>query len=165
MSPTLPSPRQAVLAAGIVLAIAGFGLAGFGLWQWMQPPRSVSGVVQDDCNLNRAPCRAQFASGTLTVSVTPNPIPVTAPVTVEVQLSGIAADSVEIDLKSPDMYMGYNRHTLAPKGDGRFVGRTVLPVCVRDRMRWRMQVTARSRHGDLGAGFAFETAGAADRRG
>jgi hypothetical protein len=146
--------------------VTGSGLAGFLLWQWAQPPRIVSGEVQNGCDLNRGPCLATFpGGGVLRVNVTPRPVPLLTPVTVEVQLSGFTAESVDIDLNSPDMYMGYNRHTLVPQGGERFVGRTVLPVCVRDRMNWQMQVTARTRQGALGARFDFETVVGKDLRG
>ena len=166
MGSMLPSPRQTLFATAIILAVAGSGLAGFLLWKRLQTPHSVSGVVAGDCDLNRAPCQALFpGGGTLTVSLTPRPIPLAAPLTIEVQLNGLAAASVEIDLSSPDLAAGYNHHTLTPQGDGRFAGPTVLPLCARDRMRWHMQVTARTRWGTHGARFDFETAAAAHRRG
>jgi hypothetical protein len=166
MAAVSPALRKSLLVASAVLAVTGSGLAGFLLWQWAQPPRLVNGTVQNGCDLNLGPCLATFpGGGVLRVNVTPRPIPLLTPVTVEVQVSGLSAESVDIDLNSPDMYMGYNRHTLAPRNDGRFVGRTVLPVCVRDRMLWQLQVTARTRQGALGARFEFETVVAKGLRG
>ena len=161
-----PSPRQTLFATAIVLTVTGSGLAGFLLWEWLQAPHGVSGVVQGNCDLNRAPCQALFPDGgTLTVSLAPRPILMAVPITIEVQLNELAAASVEIDLSSPDLAAGYNHHTLAPQADGRFAGPTVLPLCTRDRMRWHMQVTARSRRGTHGARFDFETAATGQRRG
>jgi hypothetical protein len=163
MTAMSPALRQTLLATGAVLAVTGSGLAGFLLWQWAQPPRIVSGEVQNGCDLHRAPCEATFpGGGRLRVSVTPRPVPLLTPVTVEVRLIGVSAESVQIDLNSPDMYMGYNRHTLTQRSDGLFAGRTVLPVCVLDRMNWQMTVTARTGRGALGARFDFETV--VDRR-
>lgn len=155
MSPVL---RRTLTVAAVVLVLGGSGLAGFLAWRWMQPPPLVSGELTPGCDLHRGPCEARFpGGGRLQVSVAPRPIPLVTPVTIEVRLGGIAAETVEVDLSSPDMYMGYNRRMLAAQGDGRYTGRAVLPVCVRDRMRWQLQVTARTRQGAFGARFDFET--------
>jgi len=162
MSPTL---RHRLFLAGAVTAVAASGYAGFRLWQWTQPPPIVRGAVARDCDLNRTPCEATFpGGGRLRVSVSPHPIPLITPVTVEVQLIGLKAESVQIDLNSPDMNMGYNRHELARQDGERFVGRTVLPVCVRDRMTWQLQTTARTPNGPVGAIFEFETVVAKGQR-
>jgi len=161
-----PGLRRRLFITGAVIAVAASGYAGFRLWQWQQPPQIVHGAVARDCDLNRTPCEASFpGGGRLRVSVTPRPIPLITPVTVEVQLIGLRADSVQIDLNSPDMNMGYNRHVLVPRSDGVFVGRTVLPVCVRDRMTWQLQATVRTPSGPVGATFEFETVVSKGQRG
>lgn len=163
MSPAL---RHRLFLAGAVIAAAASGYAGFRLWQWTQPPPIVRGTVASTCDLNHAPCEATFpGGGRLRVSVTPRPIPLITPVTVEVQLIGLHAGSVQIDLNSPDMNMGYNRHELFRQDGERFVGRAVLPVCVRDRMTWQLQATARTPTGPVGAVFEFETVVGKGRRG
>jgi hypothetical protein len=163
MSPAL---RHSLFIAGAVAALAASGYAGFRLWRWQQPPQIVRGAVARDCDLNRAPCEATFPGGArLRVSINPRPIPLITPVAVEVQLVGLRAESVQIDLNSPDMNMGYNRHMLTPRSDGVFVGHTVLPVCVRDRMTWQLQATARTPRGPLGAIFEFETVVGKGQRG
>jgi hypothetical protein len=163
MSPVL---RHRLCVAGVLIAFAASGYAGFRLWQWQQPPQIVSGAVAHDCDLNRAPCEASFpGGGRLRISVSPRPIPLITPVTVEVQLFGLHAEAVQIDLNSPDMNMGYNRHQLARKSGERFVGHTLLPVCIRDRMTWQLQATARTAEGPLGAIFQFETVVAKGQRG
>jgi hypothetical protein len=155
MSPAL---RRALTVAGVVLLLGGAGAAGFLAWRWTQPPPMVNGEVEPGCDLHRGPCAARFPDGgRLEVSVTPRPIPLVTPIAVEVRLTGLETETVEIDFHSPDMYMGYNRRPLAAQGDGRYTGRAVLPVCVRDRMRWQLQVTARSPQGVRGARFDFET--------
>jgi len=163
MSPTL---RHRLFVTGAVIVVAASGHAGFRLWQWQQPPQILRGAVASDCNLNRAPCEAVFPGGArLHISVTPRPIPLLTPVIVEVRLVGLKAESVQIDLNSPDMNMGYNRHVLVPRSDGAFAGRAVLPVCVRDRMTWQLQATARTSSGPVGATFEFETVVGKGQRG
>ena len=161
-----PGLRRRLFITGAVISVAASGYAGFRLWQWQQPPPIVRGAVARDCDLNRSPCEATFpGGGRLRVSVTPRPIPLITPVTVEVQLIGLKAESVQIDLNSPDMNVGYNRHVLVPQGDGVFAGRTVLPVCVRDRMTWQLQATVRTPSGPVGATFEFETVVSKGQRG
>lgn len=161
-----PASRQALFTAVIVLGAACSSLAGFLLWQRLQAPRAVSGVVQGDCDLNRAPCRALFPGGeTLTVSVTPRPVPLAAPITIEVQVSGLAAESVGIGMSSPDLAAVSSHHRLTAQADGRFAGPAVLPLCARERVTWDMQVTARTRQGAYSARFSFTTAAAGHRRG
>lgn len=150
--------RRPLTVAAVVLLLGGAGAAGFLTWRWMQPPALVSGTVEPGCDLHRGPCAARFADGSiLQVDVTPRPIPLVTPLIIEVRLADMNAEAVEIDFHSPDMYMGYNRRPLAAQGDGRYTGRAVLPVCVRDRMRWQLQVTVRSPKGARGARFDFET--------
>lgn len=150
--------RRTLTVAAVTLLLGGAGAAGFLAWRWMQPPALVSGAVEPGCDLHRGPCTARFADGgSLQVDVTPRPVPLVTPITVEVRLAGMSAESVEVDFHSPDMYMGYNRRPLALQADGRYIGRAVLPVCVRDRMRWQLQVIARTPKGARGARFEFDT--------
>lgn len=161
-----PRAQRHWFAAAIALAVTGSGLAGFLLWQWLQTAHRVSGVVQGECDLNRAPCRALFpGGGVLTVSVTPYPVPLAAPITVEVQLSELAAGWVEINLSSPNLTSVNARHRLTRQADGRFAAQTVLPLCANERATWTMQVTAHQRRSVHDARFRFETAAAAHRRG
>jgi hypothetical protein len=157
--------RQSLILAATVLGMAGLSVAGFLVWDWRHPPAEIAGTVAPGCDLHRGPCRATFpGGGELRISVTPRPIPLVTPVTVEAELTGIDAVLVDIDLSSPDMYMGYNRRTLLPQGGGRFTGRTLLPVCVRDRMNWVMRVTARGAERSWSVPLHFETVtGTGDR--
>ena len=155
MSPAL---RRALTVAAVALLLGSAGAAGFLTWRWMQPPALVSGTVDPGCDLHRGPCEARFADGSsLQVDVTPRPIPLVTPLAVEVRVSGMNDDAVEVDFQSPDMYMGYNRRPLAAHGNGRYTGRAVLPVCVRDRMHWQLQVIAHTPKGARGARFEFDT--------
>jgi hypothetical protein len=162
MSPVL---RHRLFVASVVIAITLSGYAGFRLWQWQQPPRIMQGAVMKPCDLNDAPCEAIFpGGGRMQVSISPRPIPLVTPIAVEVQLTGLSADSVQVDFNSLDMNMGFNRHQLERQNGRRFAGHTVLPVCVRDRMTWQLQTTADTAHGPLGAVFEFETVVARDLR-
>jgi hypothetical protein len=156
--------RPALPVMALALAMVAAGVAGYLVWRWQQPPATVEGVVAAGCDLHRGPCRAAFpGGGSFEISATPQPLPLLKPITVEVRLHGLSADSVEIDLTSPDMPMGYNRRRLFPAG-GHFAGRTLLPVCtVRDRMAWRLRVIAHTPDNMRSAHFDFVTAAGRDR--
>jgi len=155
-----PTLRDTFFIIGaLIAAAASFGYAGYRLWRWQQPPSPVvRGEVMRDCNLHRGPCEASFpGGGRIRLSITPRPItPITA-LRVEVQLVGLAADVVRIDLGSPVMFMGHNRQTLAGRTDTLFVGQTMLPACARGPMSWQLTVTAQTRRGPLGAQFDFKS--------
>ena len=44
-------------------------------------------------------------------------------------------------------YVGFNRVKLERKGEGRFIGGGMLPVCVRDAMEWEAKVLVHARQG------------------
>jgi tRNA 2-selenouridine synthase SelU len=55
------------------------------------------------------------------------------------------------------MNMGYNRVSLHKVQPGRYEGKAMLPVCVRDRMRWEAKVLVQSPGGYLLGPFRFDT--------
>jgi hypothetical protein len=146
-----------------VLALATAGTAGFfgGLYAWRQLTATVtvSGASEPGCDLQRGACRARFPDGAeMVVSVAPLPIPLLKPVSVSVELLNMRAEAVEVDLSSPDMYMGYNRRPLRALDAQRFAGQTVLPACILERMRWTLRAIAHSGKTAHEATFVFETA-------
>lgn len=113
------------------------------------PSRHADVVVAPEpgCDPNRAPCTARLPDGArLEFSILPRPIPVVAPLRVEVKLEGIAPGSVEVDFSGADMDMGPNRATLRPAPGGSYVGTATLPVCVTGTMNWRANVMIGNGH-------------------
>jgi hypothetical protein len=145
-----------------VFALATAGTAGFfgGLhaWRYLSTTVTVTGETEPGCDLQRGPCRARFSDGgQMVISVAPQPIPLLKPVSVNIELLNMRAETVEVDVSSPDMYMGYNRRPLRALDAQRFAGQTVLPACILDRMRWTLRAIARSGNTAHEADFAFET--------
>jgi hypothetical protein len=109
-----------------------------------------------DCDLNLGPCRAPLDGGELTLSLSPRPIPLLTPITVEVRLASANADAVRFELIGAEMDMGLNRSKLTAAGDGRFTGSTTIPVCITGRMRWLAVVSVDARGKTSARSFAFE---------
>jgi hypothetical protein len=134
------SPFKHPLAAdaAIVAALLLVAALGYRYSPLLMPQADLTVAAGAACNLNIAPCRVVLADGgVVELAITPRPIPVVSPLAIEARLTGVAADTVELDFSGADMEMGYNRITLAAQGDGRFRATTALPVCVTGRMNWR----------------------------
>lgn len=147
------------MVGGFALAAGIAGFAG-GLYAWRQfaATATVRGESEPGCDLQRGACRARFPGGAeMVVSVAPLPITVARPVKVSVELRNLRADTVEVDLSSPDMYMGYNRRALRALDAQRFAGETVLPACILERMRWTLRAVAQRGKTAHEAAFVFET--------
>ena len=150
--------RQLLYAFAAGLALGAASLAGYAAWVRFSTPTVIAGAPPAGCDLQREPCRARFpGGGEMIVTLAPQPIPVLKPVHVSVELLDLRADSVEVDLSSPDMYMGYNRRPLRALATDHYAGHTVLPVCILDRMRWTLRAIARSDKTVHEAAFEFET--------
>lgn len=145
-----------VIGAGLGLGAVAYG--GSMAWARLSPPKAVMLDPQAGCDLNRDSCRARLpGGGELRLTIRPRPIPFAQPIALEVEIAGREAESVEADIGNLDMYMGNNRRTLAPDGAHRHTGKTMLAVCARERMRWRVTVIARSGREIYSVPFGFET--------
>jgi hypothetical protein len=149
------------------LAYWGIGIAAFAAlatlaflkaWPLLNPQIVATASVDPACDLRAAPCSSRLPTGgTVTLSVEPRSIPVMEPVWLEVRVEGARASGVEVDIAGVDMNMGYNRPTLQPQADGRFLGQTTIPVCVRSRMDWEAKVLIRTPDGIIAAPYRFST--------
>lgn len=131
-----------------LLLLGVVGVAGYKLWPVLYPAVIETAASEADCDLHQGPCRRTFADGsTVTLSMTPRPIEMMEPIALLVETQGIEPWSVAVDFQGVDMNMGYNRPDLEQEKPGRFTGSTMLPVCVRDRMEWRIEVMVRTADG------------------
>ncbi len=146
--------RSTLAVVGFAL-IAGAAFVGARYWQSaqtaylrMQPPV--------DCDLRVAPCRQSVAGGWVGFAITPNTIPLMQTLRLEVEIQGVAAEQVVVDIRGLNMAMGLNRTSLTPAGRGRWTGETILPVCSQRTMEWEaaVQLDAGSRYE---VPFRFET--------
>ncbi|WP_018875915.1 MULTISPECIES: hypothetical protein [unclassified Thioalkalivibrio] len=104
-------------------------------------------VQPEDCDLNAGPCSADHpAGGTLTLGITPRPVPMLQPLELTLELDPAARgnlgepEALELDLAGVEMYMGFQRPRLEHTGGGRYVGETTLPICTTEAMTWAATV-------------------------
>jgi hypothetical protein len=110
------------------------------------------------CDLQRSACETPLADGArLRVDIGTRPLPLVQAFAVDVQLTGLDAQSVEIDFSGVDMNMGLNRSVLQAQGGGRFSGSATLPVCVTGRMLWELQVIVQNGRERLAVPYRFVT--------
>jgi hypothetical protein len=95
----------------------------------------------EDCDLNHQICTATQAEQSISLKISPHPIPIAIPLGVELSIQKIPAVKVELDISGANMYMGYNRVTLISDGeDGRYVGGTMLAFCTTAKMKWKITI-------------------------
>lgn len=132
------------------------GIATVGIVTWKLKPQSDVSLPLSSCNPSEQTCLVKLPrDGQIEFSVDPRPIPTLHPFVIQVQVSGIKPDKVEVDFSGIDMNMGYNRPQLTPVLPGRFEGGTSLPVCITGVMRWRATVLLESEGTAIAVPFQF----------
>lgn len=110
------------------------------------------------CDLHATACSVVFPHlGPVTLSITPQPIPVVQPLRVVVETPIVGIQGVDVDFSGVDMNMGKNVFRLEPVSAGRYEGAAMLPVCVRSRMKWEAKVYIAREEAVLVAPFRFDT--------
>ncbi len=151
------STRTLVAVVAVLLLGLAFA-ADYKLWPVLYPTVIETAQGETGCDLHQGPCSLAFADGaTVTLTVAPRPVPLMQPLTLDVELRGIDPWSVAVDIQGINMNMGYNRPELKRVAGGRYTGSTLLPVCVRDRMDWRVQVMVRTAQGIRAAPYQLVT--------
>jgi len=90
------------------------------------------------CDLDRGPCREALGGGrSVEVTVSPRPVALLEPMSVEVRFAGGGrASEVRLTATSTTMDMGETILPLTATGDELFAGQTTLPVCASERLDW-----------------------------
>ncbi|VAW49418.1 hypothetical protein MNBD_GAMMA03-2143 [hydrothermal vent metagenome] len=102
----------------------------------------------ENCNLNYQVCTAHQEKQSVSLKISPDPVPIAIPLGVELSIQNIPAEKVELDISGVNMYMGYNRVTLIPDGDnGRYVGGTMLAFCTTEKMQWKITILIHQKGG------------------
>ena len=142
----------------LLLVVALLGAVVWKAWPLLFPQAQQVAQVVPGCDLHHGPCVARFdTGGSVTLSITPRPVAMLAPLALEVRLDGLAAERVELDFQGREMFMGYNRRQLMTQEPGLYRGEGVLPMCVTDWMTWEATVLIETDEGLLAAPFAFVT--------
>jgi hypothetical protein len=149
---TLPA---VILSVIIALIVAVY------LWKTTEPNTTnvtTTFPYNANCNLNLAPCVTNLPmGGQVQLSISPKPIPLVKPLHIQVKLTDIQADSVEVDFICIGMNMGFNRAQLKQKGSGQFEGDSMLPICIKRSMDWEARVLVSTEAGMLLIPFRFST--------
>lgn len=149
--------RQTILTV-IALALACVVVAGYKLatrWHSTDATR----LPRSSCNPSAQDCTVPLPhGGQLRLSITPRPIRALQKLSIEVKMTGVKAERVEIDFDGADMSMGYNRPVLSGNGED-FSGQVILPVCITGTMTWTATVVATTGKEQIAAPFHFELIG------
>lgn len=122
-----------------LLLIALVVVVGYKLSPLLLPKADLTVHPETPCDLQRSACTVRLPEGgTVTLSLTPRPIPMVKPFRVELMTEGIVPRQVEVDFAGVDMNMGLNRPRLQAEGNGHFVGEATLPVCITGAMTWQV---------------------------
>ncbi|RLJ17432.1 hypothetical protein DJ031_13985 [bacterium endosymbiont of Escarpia laminata] len=145
------------LVAALLLA-AFSAVAVYKVWPLLHPEVLVSAPLDSDCDLRAGPCRSVLPDGSsISFSIEPRSLPLVRPIQLQVEIEGLEAERIEVDFSGVDMNMGFNRPALANQGEGRFAGKGMLPVCVRDAMEWEAKVLVKTQDGLVAAPYRFIT--------
>lgn len=140
-----------------VLALS-LGVVYYYFKDYLEPKAAQTLNWDPGCDLHSGSCELKIpGGGSVRFEVTPKSIPLLEPLTLDVAVTGIDVDSVEVDFAGVSMNMGFNRTRLQAAEVGRYSGSIILPVCVRNRMDWEAKVMVETDAGIIAAPFRFET--------
>jgi hypothetical protein len=141
------------LAIGVV-AVVGYKY----LWPQLFPEPTISAALDPKCDLQKGPCTSKVpGGGKVTFSIGPTPIIAMRELTLKVHAEGLDPDTVQVDFTGVSMNMGFNRFTLKSQGEGAYVGKAVLPICIRNRMSWKAKVMMETDRGLIVAPYEFDS--------
>jgi hypothetical protein len=143
---------------GFILGLGAILVIVQAVWPVLYPSASHVAPLDPRCDLRAGPCESRFGGGRVRFGIEPRTLPVAAPLRLDVELSGLAVEAVEVDFVGVEMYMGFNRVTLEPLGAGRYAGHGMIPVCTSERMTWEARVLVHTPDGLLAAPFQFQSA-------
>ncbi len=145
--------------AGIAFALAAaiFGVIAFKLIPLLRPSADLT-LPAKRCNPSLERCAATLPDGgQIVLSIRPLPIRPLQTLHLDVEVSHLQTEKIEIDFDGTQMRMGYNRPQLTG-ANGHFRGTTILPVCVTGAMEWVATVLITTRDKRIAAPFIFDVA-------
>jgi hypothetical protein len=117
---------------------------GITAWVWLDNsvPENTSYLLAEPkhCQLHHAPCYSNDEQISVTLDITPKPVPIAKALAVSTQITGVTPTRVQLDINGSNMYMGYNRIDLTAQADGSWTGKTLLAFCTIDQMSWQFTV-------------------------
>ena len=142
----------------IILALATIAVGGYKLVPLLLPTADMTIEPAPSCNLHKQTCHAEVpGGGHVELSITPHPISVARPLQVSATISDIVASKVEVDFAGAAMNMGFNRKILTAESATRYIGETMLPVCISGRMAWRVTLLVETDRQRIAVPFLLKT--------
>jgi len=124
----------------------------------LTPTITASATLDASCDLRKGACTSDLPTGgKVRFSIAPQTIPILHPLQLNVETQGIAVSNVSVDFIGIGMDMGYNRPKLSAVDKTHFLGKAILPVCVRSKMEWEARVLLQTENGLIMAPFHFMT--------
>jgi hypothetical protein len=141
-----------------LLALVLLLVVSYKLKDMLKPGVVAKAELDESCNLREGPCSSNLpGGGKVTFSIAPNEIPILRPLKIDVKVEGVDVTKTEVDFTGIGMDMGYNRPELSAVSKNQFMGKAILPVCVRSKMDWEAKVLLQTDNGLLMAPFRFFT--------
>ena len=142
----------ALLCLVLLLAVS------YKLKDMLKPNVAVKAALDESCDLRKGPCTSNLpGGGQVSLSISPKTIPILRPLQIDVKVDGVDVSKAEVDFTGLGMDMGYNRPNLEPVEKNHYMGKAILPVCVRSRMDWEAKVLLETDRGLIMAPFRFFT--------
>ena len=145
-----------------VLVLAIFLVVSYKLKDILKPNAAVTVALDESCDLRAGACVSELPSGgKVSLSISPNDIPILRPLALQVKTEGVVVSNIEVDFIGIGMEMGYNRSKLEVDQEeankNQFSGKAVLPVCSRSKMDWEARVLLKTDDGLVMVPFRFFT--------
>lgn len=105
----------------------------------------------ENCDLHQQTCQAEQGAATVSLNITPQPIPIAKPLQINAVLKGLTAEKLELDISGINMYMGYNRVQLHADSEqtGHYKGSSMLAFCTNEVMQWQLTLLAHQADGSV----------------
>lgn len=127
---------RSILFALLFVGMAAGGYFAATYWQSGQELAVLN--EGEACDLSEGPCEHLLPEGgSLSLQISPRPIPLMQTVMVHVKVSGADVLPLQLDITGLNMEMGVNRVVLKPGAGGTWAGETIIPICSQRRMHWR----------------------------
>ena len=97
--------------------------------------------IDKSCDLNKQACTLSIPKvGKITFSILPQPIPLVTELSLSVKTDIKGIEQVVVDFAGIDMQMGPNKVLLKKENSQEYMGKGMLPVCIRYSMHWMASI-------------------------
>ncbi|MGB0466594.1 MAG: hypothetical protein ACPGF7_03555 [Pontibacterium sp.] len=148
----LPLLSIGLLAVSLIFAV---------LWlpELLKPSAAQNLILTTDnnCSIKESACTARSGKHSVTLRVAPREIKSAIPLDFQVQLEGIDASAISLNLEGRDMFMGINQVALqpTPNQEGHWQGVNELGACTTGEMVWRARLNIQTKKDTFEAHFDF----------